>query len=197
MKVPPSLLRQQAAAQKTEPIALVPIGQVDEAVLTVIGEGLKEAFGRDYVIAAPLPYPDYAYDRRRGQYRSDDILAQLRRLSFPAERWLGLVDVDLYTPGLNFVFGQATMGGPAALISLTRLRQRFYGLPDDQALFLDRAVKEAVHELGHTYGLGHCSDRRCVMAFSNSLADTDYKGRTFCPGCRRLLRDWYRLLGGS
>jgi len=173
--------------QKTKPIALVPIGQVEEAILAIIGEGLREAFGRNYVIAAALPHPDYACDRRRGQYRSDDILAQLRRLGLPAERWLGVVDLDLYTPGLNFVFGQAQMGGPAAIIALPRLRQSFYGLPEGEALFHERAVKEAVHELGHTYGLGHCSNPRCVMSFSNSLRDVDRKERDFCPSCRRKL----------
>jgi len=165
------------------PIVVVPIGQVDESILTVIGQGLREAFGWAYVIAAALPHPDYAY-RRRGQYLVDDILAQLSRLDLDAERWLGMADLDLYTPGLNFVFGQARMGGPAAVIALPRLRQSFYGLPEDEALFHQRAVKEAVHELGHTYGLGHCRNPRCVMCFSNSLRDVDRKGREFCPLCR-------------
>jgi hypothetical protein len=75
--------------RKAKLIALVPIGQVDEAILSVIGEGLKETFGRACVIAVPLPQPDYAHDRRRGQYRSDDILVRLRRPCLPAERWLG------------------------------------------------------------------------------------------------------------
>jgi len=176
-----------AGEQKAKSIALVPIGQVDESILAVIGEGLKEAFSRDCVIAASLPHPDYAYDRRRGQYRSDDILARLRRLKLATERWLGVVDLDLYTPGLNFVFGQARMGGPAALIALPRLRQSFYGLSEDEPLFHQRAVKEAVHELGHTYGLGHCRDPRCVMSFSNSLLDVDRKATDFCSSCRRKL----------
>jgi len=164
--------------QKAKSIALVPIGQVDESILAVIGEGLREVFGLDYVIAAPLPHPNYAGDRRRGQHRSDDILARLRRFKLPAEGWPGVVDVDLYTPGLNFVFGQATMGGPAALISLARLRQSFYGLPKDEALYHERAIKEAVHELGH------CRDTRCVVSFSNSLRDVDRKSRDFCSSCR-------------
>jgi len=167
------------------PIVVVPIGQVDESILTVIGQGLREAFGWAYVIAAALPHPDYAYDRRRGQYLVDDILAQLSRLDLDAERWLGMADLDLYTPGLNFVFGQARMGGPAAVIALPRLRQSFYGLPEDEALFHQRAVKEAVHELGHTYGLGHCRNPHCVMCFSNSLPDVDRKERNFCLSCRR------------
>ena len=176
------------ADRQAQPIALVPIGQVDRAILTVIGEGLKRAFGRDCVLAAPLPHPDYAYERRRGQYLADAILARLRTLGLPVERWLGIVDVDLYTPGLNFVFGQASVGGPAAVIALPRLRQGFYGLPEDAALFHQRAVKEAVHELGHTYGLGHCPDTTCVMHFSNSLLDTDRKGAAFCPRCKDKIR---------
>jgi len=176
-----------ANEQKAKPIALVPIGQVNEAILTVIGEGLREALNRAYLIAVPLPHPDYAHDRHRGQYLSDAILAQLGSLDLRAERWLGVVDVDLYTPRLNFVFGQAQMGGPAAVIALPRLRQGFYGLPDDETLFHQRAVKEAVHELGHTYGLGHCHNPRCVMSFSNSLCDVDRKEHDFCPLCRRKL----------
>ncbi len=74
--------------------------------------------------------------------------------------------------------------GKRALIALPRLRERFYGARDDEALFFTRAAKEAVHELGHTYGLGHCGDRRCLMAFSNSLADTDDKGQEFCGRCQ-------------
>jgi archaemetzincin len=173
--------------QEAKRITLVPIGQVDESILTVISQGLREAFGRACVIAAPLPHPDYAHDQRRGQYLADVVLAQLGCLDLPAERWLGLVDVDLYTPRLNFVFGQARMGGPAAVIALPRLRQGFYGLPDDEALFHQRAIKEAIHELGHTYGLSHCRNPRCVMSFSNSLYDVDKKERNFCPSCRRKL----------
>jgi len=180
---------QEAAEQRSQrrPIAVVPIGQVDESILTVIDRGLREAFGRAYVILTPLSHPDYAHDRHRGQYLSDVILAQLGRLDLRAERWLGVVDVDLYTPGLNFVFGQAQMGGPAAVIALPRLHQGFYGLPDDEVLFHQRALKEAVHELGHTYSVGHCHNPRCVMSFSNSLRDVDRKEHDFCPSCRRKL----------
>jgi len=48
----------------------------------------------------------------------------------------------------------------------------------------ERALKEAVHELGHLLGLPHCDNPRCIMFFSNTLADTDRKGPGFCPACR-------------
>jgi Peptidase family M54 len=69
---------------------------------------------------------------------------------------------------LNFVFGIAQSRGRAAVISLCRL-----GLGADPPLRRERVLKEAVHELGHTLGLNHCPDAKCVMHFSNSLADTD------------------------
>ena len=153
----------------------------------MVGEGLATALGREWDVTDPLPRPAYAYHKRRQQYLSDAILNRLRQVALPAERLLGLVDLDLYTPGLNFVFGQASMGGREALIALPRLRQTFYGLPDDKALFHERAIKEAVHELGHTYGLGHCPDATCVMHFSNSLPDTDFKEKEFCGVCKTSL----------
>ncbi len=101
---------------------------------------------------------------------------------------LGIVNVDLYVPGLNFVFGEADTSSEVAIISLWRLSPQHYGLPPNRELLLERAVKEAVHELGHTYGLGRCQDAKCIMYFSNSLVDTDRKQAAFCPKCRQILK---------
>jgi archaemetzincin len=98
------------------------------------------------------------------------------------DRILGIIDHDLYLPQLNFVFGIASER--ASVISITRLRQEFYGLVQNRTLFYQRVVTEAVHELGHTYGLAHCRNSDCVMFFSNTLADTDRKGPNFCPKCK-------------
>jgi len=124
-----------------------------------------------------------AYDPQRGQYSSSQLLACLSKAE-TEERVIGIADVDLYVPRLNYVFGQADMVSGRAIVSLCRLRQEYYGLPRDAALFLERVTKEAVHELGHTFGLEHCANGRCIMHFSNSLADTDLKEASFCGSCR-------------
>ena len=165
-------------------IYLVAVGDIEQDLLTHLSSQIEGIFPFSVKIGKVLADADYAYNERRGQYKSDLILRRLQSLDLEgAERILGIVDLDLYTPGLNFVFGQASMGGKASLIALPRLKQEFYGLPKDQNLYYSRAVKEAVHELGHTFALEHCKNARCVMHFSNTLADTDHKGREFCGNC--------------
>lgn len=92
---------------------------------------------------------------------------------------LAVTDVDLYADDLNFVFGIAQPSGKACVISLFRLH-----LDADEEHFRGRALKEPMHELGHTFGLGHCPDPGCVMWFSYTLEETDCKGAAYCPRCR-------------
>lgn len=166
-------------------ITLRPVGEIDQKILEGLQPKLQETFGCPVQCKPGISKPRQAYDPQRRQYISPLFLAELRALGVePGERVLGLVDVDLYAPGLNFVFGEADIGSRVAIIALSRLRQEYYGMPPDERLFRERVIKEAVHELGHTYGLGHCRDRKCVMYFSNTLSDTDHKQAAFCEECR-------------
>ena len=165
-------------------IALKPIGDIAPGILEELKGNLKEPFGQAVEIKMPLKKLDHAYNPRREQYHAT---AFLNAMSSEQERTLGVCDVDLYVPGLNFVFGQASPRRKVAVISLFRLRPERYGLPRHDSLFAERAKKEAIHELGHTYGLGHCDDERCVMHFSNSLSETDRKSALFCKDCAKKL----------
>lgn len=168
-------------------ICIIPIGNIDRSILEDLAKGIRDSFGKEVEIAPAQPLPQKAYNKNRHQYYSTFILNEMKNWSVVKklnyERILGIVDVDLYVPSLNFVFGEADMQSGIAIISLIRLRQDFYGLPEDDKLFRLRSLKEAVHELGHTYGLFHCSNSNCVMYFSNSLIDTDKKDFRFCSNC--------------
>jgi archaemetzincin len=104
---------------------------------------------------------------------------------------LGVIDEDLYSDShasLNFIFGEARVGGDCCIISTVRLDPLFYSLPFNEKVYLGRVVKEAVHELGHVLGLAHCEDVRCIMHFSNSIEDTDIKHVQPCDPCAAKLK---------
>jgi len=166
-------------------IALVPSGTIETEVMTALKQGIRNAFGKEAVVPDPAEDPAYALDKERGQYLASSILKRLSGAVEYAgyERVLMVVDLDLYAANANFVFGEAA--GRVAVVSIARLKESFYGLEDDTALFLKRAATEAVHELGHTYGLGHCYTAPCAMFFSNSIVDTDRKNPFFCRACAK------------
>lgn len=162
-------------------VAIVPIGPVSMDVLIDLQRDLAAGVSRDVVIAAELPRPEAAFDVSRKQYRGSALLDELARHDIPAaDRVVGIIDADSYAPGLNFIFGQAKKPGRFAIVALPRFRDSFRGRPENAVRFRSRLLKETVHEIGHTFGFEHCPDRTCVMYFSNSFADTDYKSSQFC-----------------
>ena len=164
-------------------ITLKPLGNIADEIMEELKDRVGGIFHCPVEIKAGFSDLAQAYNLERKQYFSSKLLASLEKAE-GEERVVGVADVDLYVPRLNFVFGEADMVSRTAIVSLRRLRQEYYGLAPDEALFLERATKEIVHELGHTFGLGHCPNNKCVMHFSNSLADTDLKEASFCNKCR-------------
>jgi archaemetzincin len=157
-------------------VYIQPIGPVDTEVLNFLVQSLSSKYPTR--ILQQVEVPKKAYNRAREQFDGSGLLEALPERE---DVLLGVTEVDAYVDGLNFIFGLA--GDCKALISLKRLRPEFYRLPEDEDLFKCRVLKEAVHELGHVFGLNHCPDRNCVMYFSNSILDTDLKDWRYCGPC--------------
>ncbi len=171
-----------AVGAESDP-AGTPLEALDE-----LSAALAREFGVSCRVHTQVHDATYARDLTRGQYHSTAILQGLALLKPPSDsRLLGVTPLDLYVPVLTFVFGEAQLGGPCALVSTHRLAEEFYGLPADPARAAERLRKEALHELGHTRGLRHCRDWRCVMASAHSVERLDIKEARFCAYCRRVI----------
>jgi archaemetzincin len=164
---------------------LLPVGAVGSSLLEALRRDLAAEFRARCEILPQRLETDFAFDSRRGQYHSTEILRRME-LAVPPGSWrvLGVTSNDLFMPILTFVFGEAQLNNTCAVVSAHRLRQEFYGLPPSPDLLRDRLLKEAIHELGHTFGLTHCRDYECVMAASHAVERIDLKGRHFCEACR-------------
>lgn len=142
-----------------------------------------------------LPFPMHPMEVRfelepfhnpeRGQYHSTLLLAQLlKELPDKNHKIIGVTSVDLFIPVLTFVFGESQLDGNGAVISTYRLRNEFYGLPQDINQLVERTTKEALHELGHAFGLVHCPNYECVMNSSTYVEDIDIKHARLCEACQ-------------
>ena len=165
-------------------LCLVPIGSVPASALDWIENATAEWFPLPIRRLPALPIPECAYDSKRKQYQSVEMMKLLAQAApRDAARVLGIVDVDLAIPMLSFLFGQAQFEGPIAVVSLCRLHQEFYGLPAQENLLRERTVKEVLHELGHTFGLVHCSESTCAMSLATHIELVDSKAERYCERC--------------
>ena len=182
-------------------ILIIPIGYIEEWLVEEVADFVSSYYSK-YGIKAEvngrLSEGDFlhAYHPFRRQFWGSAFLLRLSEVGKRAGALatVGITRGDLYEEGLNFVFGVASQRLAAAVVSIKRLRPEFYGEPKDEALLLERTVKEVMHELGHVFGLPHCPNVRCVMHFSNSIYDTDVKLPYYCPDCEKKLRKRLEVL---
>ncbi len=166
-------------------VQLLPAGKLDRSLLRSLRSAIPQLLNVSCEIL-PIEFDIApAYHPERQQYHSSEILQRMHSLVQPRDwRLLAITDVDLYIPILKYVFGEAQVGGPCALISCHRLRQEFYGLDADEDLLGQRLLKECVHELGHTLGLHHCPDYQCAMASAHAVEWIDLREANLCQSCQ-------------
>lgn len=179
-------------------IYLLPLGNADRALVEGLRSPVQETFQVPVEIRNTSIDLAPFYDASRVQYNSTQILQFLQRNlrevdsaqsspSFPSSKLLAILSQDLFIPILTYVFGEAELDGSVAVVSYYRFMNERYGLPQDNRLLAARLRKEALHELGHAYGLVHCGEQRCVMHTSTYVEDIDLKGDHFCTECAQAI----------
>ena len=167
---------------------ILPLRFPDNNLLEDLSSVLSDIFKLPVLILQKPFSLKEGYDPVRNQYNSTWILSRLLdKVPEKSCKILGVTEMDLYVPVLTFVFGEAQVEGKAAVVSSYRLRDELYGLPKNPKRLKERLKKEAIHELGHTFGLIHCREPECVMHSYTYAEEIDFKSKDFCSTCSALL----------
>ena len=170
-------------------ILIAPIGVFNPELVAAVSRDVQRVFRAQVEVGALLSDLSFAFDAGRSQYHSTPILQRLAEASPPRVlKVLALTEVDLFIPILTHVYGEAQLGGKACIVSTYRLDSGPETLHRPE-VFLGRMIKEAIHELGHTFNLRHCPDAACIMHYCRSEADVDRKSNDLCRYCRVMLED--------
>ena len=172
-----------------EDITLISFGYFDQKLLEKIAPDISREFS--YAVRAKSGNLDLSefYDPARRQYNGTTLLKKVdQEFANDCSKTLGLLNIDLFIPILTYIFGQAYLSGRAGIASIYRLSNERYGIKPDQKVLVERFRKEAIHELGHMFGLIHCSDTLCVMRSSTYVEDIDQKSHTLCSRCKTQLK---------
>ena len=176
-------------SQPAHNIIISPVGDFTPELLNPIRDEIKRIYGYPTEIVPLLNDLEFAFHANRNQYHSTPVLEELARKA-PADaiKVLGLVQVDLFIPILTHVYGEAQLGGKACIVSTIRLNEGHNSL-STQEPFFSRILKEAIHELGHTFQLRHCREHSCLMHYCRNESDVDRKSDQLCRYCKIMLED--------
>ncbi len=130
--------------------------------------------------------PAAAYYKPRNRYRAPVLLTYLNTYS-GYDNVIGITTKDISTTNKGIydwgVMGLGNCPGKSCVISTFRMRT------PNRALFNDRFIKVALHELGHTMGLPHCTfSKTCFMeAAEGSIKNVDRETRSLCTNCKKII----------
>ena len=158
---------------------------------------IQRVFGFSVTIDSVLQDLSFALDQNRNQHHSTMILERLAaKAPARAVKVIAIAQVDLFIPILTHVYGEAQLGGQACIVSTFRLNEGRSGR-NVPPKYIERIVKEAIHELGHTFNLRHCPEDACIMHYCRNEEDVDHKSGQLCRYCIIMLEDEIKRLRTS
>lgn len=171
---------------RTSNVGLISLSRSMDSTLPYLQAEVESFYHCNAVILPHSAVPQRAFYAPGNRYRADTILNFLQTFSKDSIAFVaGFTDVDISATVGNHadwgVFGLGLCPGPACIISSFRLDN-----DHPRAQHLRTRVRNVLlHELGHNFGLPHCSNLNCLMKDANGkLASVDGDSVTLCPSCK-------------
>ena len=156
-------------------------------VLLVIKKSIAENKDFKVVILPKSAMPQNAFYAPRNRYKADKILKHLKSIKPDSVDFILALtseDISITKNGKSDwgIFGLGYEPGKACVVSLYRLGK-------GKVQKTKRVLKITKHELGHNFGLKHCTNSKyCVMhAAEGSIKTIDRVHNTFCNKCKMKL----------
>lgn len=179
-----------SAEAKAVTIGLYPLGPFDSTYLGLLKGEVEHFYGYHVVILQGSKLPKSAYYAPRNRYRADTLLDYLLGVRpKTVDYMVGLTAVDIScTNGAYLdwgVFGLGYMPGGSCVVSTYRLRKG----AKSETHFRERLSKVVLHELGHNFGLNHCTSPSCFMHDAEgTIKSVDREQKNLCAGCKQKLK---------
>ncbi len=175
------------ASNKKYTVQILPFTGTDSLLVRKLQKGLQSYLTADITIGAFKPLPDYAFYKPRSRYIADSLLVFLSLVNPDKEgKIIGITDKDISTRKGDIenwgILGLGSCPGYTCVISTFRAGRQKVA----RAVYIQRIIVLALHELGHTYGLQHCATASCIMKDAGGKMNLD-DGNSYCDKCRNFL----------
>lgn len=175
-----------------EKLSIVPLEIIDERLIHQLLLKLKEIFkiNTDQISWDSFSQKEKSDFKSGLKYRSTELINYFSDNTPEEINGILFITIsDLYSPVFARYYGEAQLNGNVGIISTFHLNENLSEESRDSVVFLSRLQKEAIHEVGHLFGLIHCMDPNCVMNLSGKSCDIDIKSSSFCTSCSEVLRN--------
>jgi archaemetzincin len=180
----------QSGVPGNQVLLIQPLGkELPNEDMALVKQALVGIYDVQIRVWPRVDLPEQAYYEPRRRYRAEKILPfLLEKLPGDGDRILGLTGVDISTDKGNIkdwgILGLANLGGKECIVSAFRC----YGQAREDAHARILLAKVAVHEVGHTLGLDHCTTKGCLMEDAGGLIRTCDREYDICTRCRSMLK---------
>ncbi|MEJ8841779.1 matrixin family metalloprotease [Lacibacter sp. H375] len=175
--------------QRNKPtVILQPLQFSDTSTLSFLKDSIEKFYPVKIVISSSKEFPLHTYYKPRNRYRADSTIKWLKHIKPDSVRSIvGITSEDVsVNKGAHKDYGVMGLGykpGSSCVISTFRLRKT----ATSQKHFQQRLFKVVVHEMGHNFGLQHCSNETCIMVDAEGQMKLD-REKDLCQSCRAKLR---------